>query len=104
EDLVLRLEEVDEVAQGGLHLANLVLHARADVEGERDAERSPFAAEVGDLLLLAVLLDLEVLASQSHDRMPGLVEQGDGHAYRARAGAEGGPVHAAGGGGEAADV
>ena len=43
--------------QRGLHLADLVLHARADVEGERDAQGPPLAAEVGDLLLLPVLAD-----------------------------------------------
>src|SRR5258708_7902071 len=76
EDLVFGLEQVDEVTEGVLHLADLVLHARADVEGERDAQRPSVAAEAGDLLLAAVLRDLEVLPSEPHDRVSPLVEDG----------------------------
>ena len=38
-----------------LHLADLVVHAAADVEGQREAQGTPLAAEERDLLPLAVL-------------------------------------------------
>src|SRR5262249_40950715 len=46
------------------------------------------AAEVGDVLFLSVLGDLEVVAAQAEDGLAALVEDGDGDAHRARGGAE----------------
>src|SRR6266545_2543628 len=93
------LEEVDEVPEGLLHLADLGVHAPAHVEGQGEAQGAALAAEERDLLPLPVLRDLEVLAVQSQHGLTNLVEDRDGHADGSRANGERGFVGCARAGG-----
>jgi hypothetical protein len=80
------------VPEGPFHLANLVFHAAAQVEGESDPQGTPLAAEERERLRLAVVRYLEIIEAQPHDGFATLVHDRDGYAHGARPGCEGGVV------------
>ena len=102
EELVVRPEQIEveavEGAAGGGHPP--ALHAAARVERDAEADRRPLAAEVGEGLQFAVLVDEEVVPVEARHETPAPVGHRRADVDQIDAGAEPerGPVGLLGGG------
>ena len=82
-------ERRGEAGRGLLHERQLVAHAGARVEQNREIERHVACLEVGDLLTNTVLVDGEVVAGEAREQLLLPVEHGDVQRHHLHAAAEG---------------
>src|SRR6185503_17500580 len=86
-------QAANEADRRFLCLWQLGLHAGARVEQKRQRDGKVALAKVGDVLLDAVLEDVEVRYSQIRDETPGAVDDGDVERHEIDPRPKSGPLH-----------
>jgi hypothetical protein len=85
---ILRPKPLRKADRGFLRRRQLGVHTGAGVEQQRQRDRQVGAVEEGDVLLDAVLENVEILGGQVGDVLPGAVADGDVERDQIDAGAE----------------